>query len=208
MKLDIGAFFLLGVILALSHNNILYAHNFCQNDNPVLYTLIKQFDIEKNPASKNQLSNNSSFSIHSKRAVEFFHQLASIRNDVTENSNFSFHYNDTFSEVNLTTKALVSDNMADEVLREYGLPVGPDPEMASGLLSMSVDMIMKMSEMSTMNMTDSTDNHDMEKMSSMRENQSSTELSQGSNVIKNLANYETSVELAKSLKTLFTNYLQ
>jgi hypothetical protein len=209
MKFYFGAsFILVGVILALSNNNILYAHNFYQNDNSVFYTLIKQFEIEKNLASKNHLSNNSSFSIHSKRADEFYHQLASIRNDVTENSNFSNHYDYIFSDINLTTKALVSANMADEVLREYGLSLGLDPKLASGLLNMSVDMIMKMNETSTMNMTDNTNKHDMEKMSPLVDNQSSVALSRGSNVVKNLTNYQTSIELAKSLKKLFTTYLQ
>lgn len=209
MKLDIYAYFvLLGVIMAFSYNNILFAHNFYQNDNSVLYTLIKQFEIEKNLASKNQLSNNSTFSIHSEMADQYFHQLASTRNDVSENSNFSNHYDDLFSEVNLTTKALVSANIADEALREYGLSNGLDPKMASRLLNMSVDMIMEMNETSTMNMTDSANKYDMENMTPMVGSQSNIELSQGSKVVENLANYETSVELAKSLKVLFTNYLQ
>ena len=209
MNLDICAYsIILGVILALSNSNILYAHNFYQNDNSILYTLIKQFEIEKNLALKNQLSNNSSYSIHSERADEFFHQLASIRHDVMENSKFSNRYDATFSNVNLTTKALVSANMADEVLREYGLSIGLDPKMASGLLNMSVDMIMKMNETPPMNMTENTNNQYMEEKSSLPDNQSSVESSKGSKVDKNLANYETSVELAKSLKILFTSYLQ
>lgn len=209
MKLNIGIYFiLLGVFLILSYSNILYAHNFYQNDNSVIYALIKQFQIEKNLASKNQLSNKSLFSIHSERANEFFHQLASIRNDITENSNFSNHYDDTFSDVNLTTKALVSANMADEVLREYGLTFGFDPKMASGLLNMSTDMIMKMNETSTINKTVSANKHDMEKMLPMADIESTLEISKGSKVIKNLANYETSVELANSLKILYTRYLQ
>jgi len=209
MKLDIGAYFiLLGIIFALSSNNILYAHNFYQNDNSVFYTLIKQFEIEKNLASKNQLSNLSSFSIHKGMADEFFYKLASLRKNVTENSNFSNQYDDTFLGLNLTTKALVSANLADEVLREYGLSIGLDPKVASGLLNMSVGMIMKMKDKSSMNMSDSTNIDDMEKMSPMVDNQSSAESTKGSNVIKNLANYETSIELAKSLKTLFANYLQ
>jgi hypothetical protein len=210
MKLDIYAYFaLLGVIMmAFSYNNILFAHNFYQNDNSVLYTLIKQFEIEKNLASKNQLSNNSTFSIHSERADQYFRQLASIRNDVSENSNFSNHYDDLFSEVNLTTKALVSANMADEALREYGLSNGLDPKMASGLLNMSVGMVMEMNETLTMNMTDSANKHDIEKKTPMTGSQSNIELSKGSKDVKNLANYETSVELAKSLKILFTEYLQ
>lgn len=79
--------------------------------------------------------------------------------------------------------------------------------MASGLLNMSVDMIMKMNETSITNMTDSANKQSMEKMTSMYNNQStSNEGNQENKVVKNLANYETSVAQAKSLKILFTNY--
>lgn len=70
-------------------------------------------------------------------------------------------------------------------------------------------MIMKMNETFTTNMTDSANKHSMEKMTSTSDNQSTNnELNQENKVVKNLANYETSVELAKSLKILFSNYLQ
>lgn len=202
-------FVLFGVVLVLFNNNILYAHNFYQNDSSVLYTLIKQFEIEKNLALENQYVNNSSYSIHSDRADELFHKLASIRKDITENSIFPNHHDILLSDLNLTTKALVSANIADESLREYGLSTGLDSKMASGLLNMSIDMIMKMNEMSTTNMTDIANTHSMEKMTSMSNNQStSIEGTQENKVVKNLANYETSVALSKSLKILFTNYLQ
>src|SRR5688500_8062164 len=81
--------------------------------------------------------------------------------------------------------------------------------MATGSLSMIVDRIMKMNESSTTNMSDSVDKHNMEKMTSKSNNQTkSNEGNQENKVVKNLANYETSVAQAKSLKILFTNYLQ
>jgi hypothetical protein len=92
LKSDIRVYFVLfGVALALSNNNILYAHNFYQNDSLALYILMKQFEIEKNLALENQYVNNSSYSIHSERADELFHKLASIRKDITENSIFPNH---------------------------------------------------------------------------------------------------------------------
>jgi hypothetical protein len=205
LKLDIREYFVLfGVVLALSNINILYAHNFSQNDNSVLHTLIKQYEIEKNLALDSQYVKNSSYSIHSEKADELFHKLVSIRRDITENSIFPNHYDVILSDLNLTTKAIVSANIADESLREYGLSTGLDTKLASGLLNMSVDMIMKMNETSTTNMT-----HSMEKMTPISKNHStSNEGNQENKVVKNLANYETSVALAKSLKILFTNYLQ
>lgn len=195
--------------MALSNNSFLYAHNFYQDDSSVLYTLIKQFEIEKNLALESQYANKSSYLIHSDRADELFLKLASIRKDITDNSIFPNRLDILLSELNLTTKALVSANIADESLREYGLSTGLDPKMASGLLNMSVDMIMNMNETSTTNMTDSANKHGMEKMTSMYNNQSTSNVgNQENKFVKNLANYETSVAQAKSLKILFTNYLQ
>jgi hypothetical protein len=194
--------------LALSNNNISYAHNFYQNDSSVLYTLIKQFEVEKNLALENQYVNNSSYSIHSERADELFDKLASIRNDITGNSIFPNHY-DILSDLNLTTNALISANLADESLLEYGLSTGLDRKMASGLLNMGIDMNTKMNETSTTNMTDIANINSMKKMTSMSNNQStSNEGNRENKVVKNLANYETSIALAKSLKIMFINYLE
>lgn len=209
LKLDIRVYLVLfGVVLALSNNNISYAHNFYQHDNSVLYTLLKQFEVEKNLALENQYVNNSSYSIHSKKADELFDKLASIRKDITENSIIPNHY-DILSDLNLTTKALISANLADESLREYGLSTGLDPKTASGLLNMGIDMNMKTNETSTTNMTGIANIHSMKKMTSMSNNQStSNEGNRENKVVKNLANYETSIALAKSLKIMFINYLQ
>jgi hypothetical protein len=74
---------------------------------------------------------------------------------------------------------------------------------------MSVDMILKMNETSHIDMNDDASQQDMENMTSMSHDLStSIELTQGNNMVKNLVNYETSLELAKSLKTLFSNYLE
>lgn len=170
--------------------------------------MIKQFEVEKNLALENQYVNNSSYSIHSERADELFDKLASIRNDITENSIFPNHY-DILSDLNLTTRALISANLADESLLEYGLSTGLDRKMASGLLNMGIDMNMKMNETSTMNMTDIANIHSMKKMTSMSNNQStSNEENRENKVVKNLTNYETSIALAKSLKIMFINYLE
>lgn len=204
----IGHLFLVVVVLTLSSNNFLYAHNFTQNDNSILYTLIKQFEIEKDLASENQYENQSSLLIHSQRADDLYNQLDFLIDDISD-SNFSNHYDILFSDFNLTTKALVSANLADESLREYGLSNGLGPKMAAGLLNMSVDMILKMNETSHIDMNDDASQQDMENRTSMSHDLStSIEVTQGNNAVKNLVNYETSLELAQSLKILFSNYLQ
>lgn len=204
----IGHLFLVVVVLTLSSNNFLYAHNFAQNDNSILYTLIKQFEIEKDLASENQYENQSSLLIHSQRADDLYNQLDFLIDDISD-PNFSNHYDILFSDFNLTTKALVSANLADESLREYGLSNGLGPKMAAGLLNMSVDMILKMNETSHIDMNDDASQQDKENRTSMSHDLStSIEVTQGNNAVKNLVNYETSLELAKSLKILFSNYLQ
>lgn len=48
LRVIILAFFLLiGIMLIFSNNNNLSAHNFYQNDDSVLFTLVKQFKIKK-----------------------------------------------------------------------------------------------------------------------------------------------------------------
>lgn len=164
--------------------------------------------LKKNLALENQYVNNSSYSIHSERADELFDKLASIRNDITENSIFPNHH-DILSDLNLTTKALISANLAHESLLEYGLSTGLDRKTASGLLNLGIYMNMKMNETSTTNMTDIANIHSMKKMTSMSNNQStSNEENRENKVVKNLANYETSITLAKSLKIMFINYLE
>jgi hypothetical protein len=53
---------------------------------------------------------------------------------------------------NLTTKALVATNLADEALKEYGLSQGLDAKQASSLLNMTMNTgtTMKMGDNITM----------------------------------------------------------
>lgn len=197
-------------MVIFSNNNNLSAHNFYQNNDSVLFTLIKQFEIEKNLAAFDLYTNKSAGSIHSERADVLLGQLSSINSDITKNSNFVNKYNSILPDLNSTTKALVVANIADASLQKYGLSAGLDSKKASGLLNMSIGMIMKKNEPSSMNMTDSISGHAFDKINSMfANNQSSSHvLNQSNKDLKILANYETSSNLAELLKILFTNYLQ
>lgn len=54
------AFFLfIGIMLIFSNHNNLSAHNFYQNNDSVLFTLIKQFEIEKKLAASYLYTNKS-----------------------------------------------------------------------------------------------------------------------------------------------------
>lgn len=197
-------------MLIFSKNNNLSAHNFYQNNHSVLFTLIKQFEIEKNLAAVDLYTNKSAVSIHSEKADVLLGQLSSINSDIIKNSNFVNKYNSIFPDLNSPTKALVVANIADASLLEYGLSTGLDSKKASGLLNMSIGMIMKKNEPSNMNMTDDISGHGFDKMNSMFANNESSShvLNQSNKDVKILANYETSSNLAELLKILFTNYLQ
>jgi hypothetical protein len=162
-------------MLIFSNHNNLSAHNFYQNNDSVLFTLIKEFEIEKNLAAAYLHTNKSVGLIHSERADVLLGQIASINSDIIKISNFVNKYNSIFSDLDLTTKALVAANIADTSLLEYGLSTGLDSKKAAGLLNMSIGMIMRMNESSNMNTTDGISGHDYDKMNSMfASNQSSS----------------------------------
>lgn len=148
-------------MLIFSNHNNLSAHNFYQNNDSVLFTLIKQFEVEKYLAAVDLYTNKSVGSIHSERADVLLGQLSSISSDIIKNSNFAIKYNSIFPDLNSTTKALVVANIADASLLEYGLSTGLDSKKASGLLNMSIGMIMKKNESSNMNMTDGISGHSL-----------------------------------------------
>lgn len=211
MRVIVVAFFLfIGIILIFSNHNNLSAHNFYQNNDSVLFTLIKQFEIEKNLAAAYLYTNKSVGLIHSERADVLLDQIVSINSDIIKISNFVNKYNSILPDLDLTTKALVAANIADTSLLEYGLSTGLDSKKAACLLNMSIGMIMKMNESSNMNMTDGISGHGYDKMNSMfGSNQSSSHfLSQSDKDVKILADYETSSKLAELLKILFAKYLQ
>ena len=138
-------------MLIFSNHNNLSAHNFYQNNDSVLFTLIKQFEIEKNLASAYLYTNKSVGLIHSERADVLLDQIASINSDIIKISNFVNKYNSILPDLDLTTKALVAANIADTSLLEYGLSTGLDSKKAACLLNMSIGMIMKMNESSNIN---------------------------------------------------------
>lgn len=197
-------------MLIFSNHNNLSAHNFYQNNDSVIFTLIKQFKIEKNLTDSYLYTNESVGLIHSERADVLLDQIASINRNIIKISNFVNKYNSIFPDLDLTTKALVAANISDTSLLEYGLSTGLDSKKAAGLINMSIGMIMEMNESSNMNMTDGFSGHGFDKMNSMfASNQSSSHfLNQSDKDAKILADYETSSKLVELLKILYANYLQ
>ena len=89
---------------------------------------------------------------HSENATNLLKHIASFNNSITDNTNFVNTYKIIFDGLNLTTKALVAANLADEALKEYGLSQGLDAKQASSLLNMTMNTgtTMKMGDNITM----------------------------------------------------------
>jgi 4-amino-4-deoxy-L-arabinose transferase-like glycosyltransferase len=101
LRVIILAFFLfIGIMLIFSNNNNnLSAHNFYQNNDSVLFTLIKQFEIEKHLAAVDLYTNKSVGSMHSERADVLLGQLSSTNSNIAKNSNLVNKYNSIFPKL-------------------------------------------------------------------------------------------------------------
>ena len=200
---------LLILLIFCVHGNV-YAHKFYNNQASILFTFAKRYEVEENLSSDKVPTNKSLPLQHSKNADNLFKQLVTLSKDVTSSSELVNNYNNLFSGLNLTTKALVAANLADETLKQYGLAKGLDSNASSSLLNMSMDMIMKMNSLRTKNVTAHNSGISAEPMSPIpANNQSSRDvLNPTDNSITNQANFESSASLAKSLKLLFSNKLE
>ncbi|MGI0034066.1 MAG: hypothetical protein ACRD97_12470 [Nitrososphaeraceae archaeon] len=117
-----------------------HAHNFYQNQDSILFALVKQFEIERDLASGNAHIYKSDTLNHSENAAQLFKRIALLSNDTTDKTNFLNRYETMFSDLNSTTKALIAANLADESLRNYGLAKGLDPKLSATLLNMTMNM--------------------------------------------------------------------
>lgn len=208
MKLAIlSVAFLMTIAVILCQSNSIYAHNFYNNQDSIFYSLIKRFEVEKDLTMGNHSVSKQEALKHSQNADSIFKNIVTLNKDIT-NYKFIDRYNANFKALNLTTKALVAANLADETLKQYGLAKGLDSNTASGLLNMSMDMFMKMTGMSTRNQTD--DNRDMGSdmtapMST--DNESRDHLKLADQGIASQSNYASAISLGKSLKEVFSSTL-
>jgi hypothetical protein len=185
--------FLVGGMIFNSFYTSVYAHNFYQNQASIFFTLVKRFEIEDNIASSNHDTNKSNSIQHSENAAKILKRIMLFNNTMASNANFVNTYKSIFDGLNITTKALVAANLADEALKEYGLSQGLDVTQASSLLNMTMNMgtTMKMGD----NMT-------------VPSGITSQALNLASKHVMNQSNFETSTTTAKSLKMLFLKNLK
>jgi hypothetical protein len=200
---------ILFLLIFCVHSNV-YAHKFYDNQASILFSFAKKYEVEQNLSSTKVPINKSLPLQHSKNANNLFKQLTTLSKDVTSSSELVKNYDTLISGLNLTTKALVAANLADETLKQYGLAKGLDTNASSSLLNMSMDMVMKLNNFPTKNTTARNSSVNAESMSPIPAiNQSSNDLLKPTDKsITNQVNFESSTSLAKSLKMLFSSNLE
>src|SRR4029078_923196 len=200
---------ILFLLIFCVHSNV-YAHKFYDNQASIPFSFAKKYEVEQNLSSTKVPINKSLPLQHSKNANNLFKQLTTLSKDVTSSSELVKNYDTLISGLNLTTKALVAANLADETLKQYGLAKGLDTNASSSLLNMSMDMVMKLNNFPTKNTTARNSSVNAESMSPIPAiNQSSNDLLKPTyKIITNQVNLESSTSLAKSLKMLFSSNLE
>ena len=186
------SFLVSGLILNSFYTSV-HAHNFYQNQDSIFFTLVKRFEIEDTVASNSHDTNESNSLHHSENAANILKRIFFFNNSIASNANFINTYKPIFDGLNITTKALVAANLADESLKEYGLSLGLDVTQASSLPNMTMNMgnTMKMGD----NMT-------------VPSGITGQALNLASKYVMNQSDFESSAKIAKSLKILFLRSLK
>ena len=177
--------FLVSFMILNSFYTSVHAHNFLSESGFNFFSLVKRFEIED--------TNKSNSLQHSENAANILKRIILFNNSIARDANFVNTYKPIFDGLNLTTKALVAANLADESLKEYGLAQGLNVTQASSLLNMTMNMG------SGMKMGDNVN---------IPSGSTSQTLNLANNQIIDQANFETSTMIAKSLKILFLKSLK
>jgi hypothetical protein len=190
-------------VINISYNEV-SAHNFYKNEASVFFTLIKQFEVENELVQSNFPKNASLALEHAENTARLLKDIFYFDEDNSNYTDFRNTYDLMTKDLNTTISALISANMADEILRQYGLALGYDPAVVSNLANMSMSMSMSMTSAgySAKNRSDmmmSTDSTDQRNGSNSQ--------NVNSNITKQV-HYQTATMLAGSLKNLFLRDLQ
>ena len=188
-------------VINISYNEV-SAHNFYKNEASVFFTLIKQFEVENELVQSNFPKNASLALEHSENTARLLKDIFYFDEDNSNYTDFRNTYDLMTKDLNTTTSALISANMADEILKQYGLALGFDPAVVSNLANMSTSMSMTSAGYSAKNRSDM-----MMSMDSTDQKNGSNSQNVNSNITKQV-NYQTALLLAGSLKNLFLRDLQ
>jgi predicted transcriptional regulator len=184
--------FLVSSTILSSFYTSVHAHNFSQNQDSIFFTLVKRFEVEDTIASNNH-DNKSNSLQHSENAANILKQIFLFNNSMANNANFVTTYKPIFDGLNVTTKALVAANLADESLKQYGLAQGLNVTQASSLLNITMNMGSEMKMGDNVNIPSGSTNQTLNLANEHDVDQ---------------ANFETSTMSAESLKILFFRSLK
>ena len=203
MKLLSLIIFVLSIttITSISYNDA-FAHNFYKNEASVFFTLIKQFEVEKELVQSNFPKNMSLALDHAENAARLLKDIFYFDEDNSDDTDFRNTYDLMVKNLNSTTSALITANLADEILKQYGLAIGLNSTTIANLSNMSMSMNLP-DNFSKENTSDLM----MMDMGSTDPQNSSNSQNVNTNITKQV-NYQTATMLADSLKNLFLHELQ
>ena len=193
-------------VINISYNEV-SAHNFYKNEASVFFTLIKQFEVENELVQSNFPENASLALEHAENTARLLKDIFYFDEDNSNYTDFRNTYDLMTKDLNTTTSALISANMADEILKQYGLALGFDPAVVSKLANMSRSMSVNMSMTSAGYSAKNRSDMMMMSMDSTDQKKGSNSQNVNSNITKQVK-YQTATMLAGSLKNLFLRDLQ
>jgi hypothetical protein len=191
-----------------------YAHDFLVNNDITIVTLIEQIKAETELINTNFLSDdNISAQIHARHAAELLNQLEDNMTEASEQPSSDIVRIYENEKTNSTSLALVTANIVDEVLREYGraFDIGYD------LTNMSNMEAMRMPNMdgggggpsffSSINMT-TLQTGTGSNTSEGHSNMSTPTMAENNMELVKIQDYETSQVLADAVNELFEEDLR
>jgi hypothetical protein len=187
-----------------------YAHDFLVNNDITIVTLIEQIKAETNLINTNFLSDdNVSAQIHARNAAELLNQLEDNMTEAIEQPSSDIARIYENEKTNSTSLALVTANLVDEVLREYGraFDIGYDLTNMSNMGDMRMPNMDGGGGGPSMNMTTlqtSTGGNAPEGHSNM----SKPTMTENNVELVSIQDYETSHVLADAVNKLFEEDLR
>jgi hypothetical protein len=192
---------LLAHILVISPIGMVYtiqtvdAHCFSEDDKALFLALIYQINVKTQLIDTNFPSNITLAIEHAEDTAELLNDAYQFGEDIVDDNDFIREYNEQINNINSTVQALILANVVDDILRNYGdaLEIDFDPTNMSNLIMSNVSG-------SDMMMGDEI----MKNSSMIRENSNYN----NSNIIVNLADYQTAQALSDKALQIFNKELK
>jgi hypothetical protein len=200
LVVSINPLFVIVLTLSLLYNEA-HPHNFYKNEPSVFFTWIKQAEVENELVRSNFPGNSSVALEHAENAAKLLKDIFYFDEDNSDDSDFRKTYDRMKEGLNSTTNALIVANLADQILKQYGMALGFNSSVVSNLANMS------MMNMSLSNYPSGENNSGagMMSMGGINQQMNSTTANNldRNNTVVDQVDYQTATKLADSLKNLF-----